>query len=70
MGSPYVGEIRITGFNFAPVGWAFCDGRLLSIADNSVLFQLIEPPTAAMARPLMPCQICRAACLFIKVVVM
>lgn len=41
MSDPYIGEIRAFGFNFAPVGWAFCDGALLSIADNSALFALI-----------------------------
>ncbi len=41
MSTPYVGEIRLAGFNFAPVGWAFCDGSLLSIAENDVLFNLI-----------------------------
>lgn len=41
MGQPYVGEIRAVGFNFAPVGWAFCNGALLSIAEYSVLFNLI-----------------------------
>lgn len=38
---PYVGEIRAFGGNFAPADWALCDGRLLSIADNSTLFTLI-----------------------------
>jgi microcystin-dependent protein len=41
MTQPYVGEIRMFGGNFAPYGWAFCDGSLISIADNSVLFTLI-----------------------------
>src|SRR6266852_1559810 len=41
MASPYVGEIRCFGFNFAPQGWAFCNGQLLSIADNTVLFSII-----------------------------
>ena len=41
MSQPYVGEIRMVGFNFAPQGWAFCDGSLLSIAQNDVLFTLI-----------------------------
>jgi microcystin-dependent protein len=41
MSQPFVGEIRMVGFNFAPVGWAFCDGSLLSIAQNETLFQLI-----------------------------
>ena len=41
MGTPFVGEIRCFGFNFAPVGWAFCDGQLMAISENEVLFQLI-----------------------------
>jgi microcystin-dependent protein len=41
MSQPFVGEIRMFGGNFAPFGWAFCDGSQLSIAENSVLFQLI-----------------------------
>jgi microcystin-dependent protein len=38
---PYVGEIIMLGTNFAPVGWQFCNGALLSIASNTVLFDLI-----------------------------
>lgn len=38
---PYVGQMLYVGFNFEPVGWQFCDGTLLSIADNTVLFDLI-----------------------------
>ncbi|WP_210492450.1 tail fiber protein [Patulibacter sp. SYSU D01012] len=38
---PYVGEIRLFAGNFAPASWAFCDGQLMQIADNEVLFQLI-----------------------------
>ena len=41
MSDPYVGEIRMFGGNFAPAGWAFCDGQLLPISENEVLFQLI-----------------------------
>jgi microcystin-dependent protein len=41
MSTPYVGEIRMFGGNFAPLNWAFCDGSLQSIADNTALFQLI-----------------------------
>lgn len=41
MSQPYVGEIRMFGGNFAPVGWAFCDGSPQSISENEVLFQLI-----------------------------
>jgi microcystin-dependent protein len=38
---PYVGEIAQFGFNFAPNGWALCNGQLLSIAENEVLYILI-----------------------------
>jgi len=41
MSQPYVGEIRMVGFNFPVNGWAFCNGQLLSIAENDVLFNLI-----------------------------
>lgn len=38
---PYIGEIRLFAGNFAPAGWTFCDGSLLPISENDVLFQLI-----------------------------
>ena len=41
MAQPYVGEIRLFAGNFAPAGWAMCDGQLMAIADNSTLFNLI-----------------------------
>jgi microcystin-dependent protein len=41
MAQPYVGEIRMFGGNFAPAGWNFCDGSLLSIAENETLFNLV-----------------------------
>jgi microcystin-dependent protein len=41
MSNPYVGEIRMFGGSFAPLGWAFCDGRLLAISENDTLFTLI-----------------------------
>lgn len=41
MAQPYVGEIRMFGGSFAPPGWQFCDGSLLSISENETLFQLI-----------------------------
>lgn len=41
MGQPYVGEIRMFAGNFAPLGWLFCEGQLLPISENEVLFQLI-----------------------------
>ncbi|HWE86698.1 MAG TPA: tail fiber protein [Terracidiphilus sp.] len=41
MGQEYVGEVRLVGFNFAPQGWSTCSGQLISIAENSTLFNLI-----------------------------
>lgn len=41
MSEPFIGEIRIVGLNFAPRGWAFCDGQLLPIAQNTALFSII-----------------------------
>ena len=41
MAQPYVGEIRMFAGNCNPNGWAFCDGQLLPISENEVLFQLI-----------------------------
>jgi len=41
MAQPYVGEIRMFGGNFAPVGWMFCEGQALPISENETLFQLI-----------------------------
>lgn len=38
---PFVGEIRAVGFNFAPKGWALCNGQLLPIAQNTALFSLL-----------------------------
>lgn len=39
--TPFLGEIRMYGFNFAPRGWAACDGQVLSISQNSALFALL-----------------------------
>ena len=38
---PYIGEIRMVGFNYAPANWAICDGRQLQISDNYALFNII-----------------------------
>jgi microcystin-dependent protein len=38
---PFLAEIRIFGFNFAPTGWATCDGQLLPISQNTALFALL-----------------------------
>jgi microcystin-dependent protein len=41
MSDPFVGEIRMFGGNFAPLGWAMCQGQLVPISENDTLFQLI-----------------------------
>ena len=41
MTDQFLGEIRIFPFNFAPVGWASCDGQILSIAQNTAVFALL-----------------------------
>lgn len=41
MSTPFIGEIKMGGWNFAPSGWARCDGTLLPIAQFAVLFTLI-----------------------------
>jgi microcystin-dependent protein len=38
---PFVGQIMTAGFNFAPTGWALCDGQLLPISQNTALFSLL-----------------------------
>jgi microcystin-dependent protein len=38
---PFIGMLMLVGFNFAPRGWAFCNGQILSIAQNSALFSLL-----------------------------
>lgn len=41
MSEPFIGEIKPVGFNFAPRGWAFCDGQILPINQNTALFSLL-----------------------------
>jgi microcystin-dependent protein len=41
MSNPFLGEIRMVGFNFAPLGWAMCNGQLLPISQNTALFSLL-----------------------------
>jgi len=41
MSEPYVGEVRMFAGNFAPRGWAFCDGQLLAVSQNDALFSLL-----------------------------
>lgn len=41
MSEPYVGQLRAWGCNFAPRGWSFCEGQLLSISQNQALYSLL-----------------------------
>ena len=41
MSEPFLAEVKIVGFNFAPRGWAFCDGQILPINQNQSLFSLL-----------------------------
>jgi microcystin-dependent protein len=41
MSQPFLGEIRMVGFNFPPRGWALCNGQLMAISQNSALFGLL-----------------------------
>ena len=41
MANPFLGEIRLFGFNFAPRGWAQCNGQLMAISQNAALFALL-----------------------------
>lgn len=41
MATPFIGEIRMFGGNFAPLGWSFCDGSAIAISQNIALFDLI-----------------------------
>lgn len=41
MGTPYLGEIKIISWNFAPKNWAFCNGQLMAINQNQALFSLL-----------------------------
>ncbi|HXA30819.1 MAG TPA: tail fiber protein [Acidimicrobiales bacterium] len=41
MTDQYLGEIRVVGFNFAPLGWAMCNGQVMPITQNTALFSLL-----------------------------
>lgn len=41
MSEPFIGEVKIVAFNFPPKGWAFCNGQVLSIAQNQALFSIL-----------------------------
>ena len=55
MSDSFVAEIRIFGFNFAPRGWAFCNGQLLPISQNTALFSLLGTNYGGGERPVQLC---------------
>ena len=61
MENPFVAEIRIFPFNFAPKGWAWCDGQLLPLSQNTALFSFLVRLTAVTVSRTSRCLICRAA---------
>ena len=51
MADPFVAEIRIFPFNFAPKGWAWCDGQLLPLSQNTALFSLLGAGAQVLRAP-------------------
>ncbi|ABD82583.1 phage tail protein [Saccharophagus degradans] len=41
MSEPFLAEVKVVGFNFAPRGWAFCDGQIMQISQNQSLYSLL-----------------------------
>ena len=63
MSEPFLGEIIMFGGNFAPRGWAFCNGQLMSISQNSALFSILGTTYGAMDKRLLRYLIYRDVCL-------
>ena len=59
MEESYLGGIAIVGFDFAPRGWALCNGQILPINQNQALFSLLGTQYGGMEEQLLPCRICR-----------
>ena len=51
MAEPYIGEIRMFAGNYAPVGWALCNGQLMAISQNTALFSLLGAAYTRRAPP-------------------
>jgi len=47
---PFFGEVKYFAGNYAPIGWAFCEGQLMSIAENQALFSLLGDSFGGDAR--------------------
>ena len=62
MSEPFLAEIRLVGFNFAPRGWAQCDGQILPINQNQSLYSLLGTTYGGDGRQLRAARTCGAAC--------
>ena len=60
MSTPFIAEIKIISWNFAPKGWAFCNGQMLPINQNQALFSILGTCTAATVRRRLGCPISAA----------
>ena len=60
MSEPFLAEIRMMGFNFAPRGWAFLDGQILPINQNQSLYSLLGSTYGGDGARHLPCRICAA----------
>ena len=65
MSEPFLGQLMIFAGNFAPKGWATCDGQILSIAQNTALFSILGTTYGGNGRRRSRCPICGVACRFI-----
>ena len=59
MAEPFLAEIRMMSFDFAPKGWAICNGQLLPINQNQALFSLLGTTYGGDGRVTSGCPICR-----------
>ena len=59
--TPFIGEIKMVAFTYAPRGWAQCNGQSLPISQNQALFSLLGTTYAATELRLLTCPICEAA---------
>lgn len=55
---PFIGQIQLFGFGWAPVGWAVCNGQLLAISQNTALFSLLGTTYGGDGRTTFVCPTC------------
>ena len=61
MGEPYLGEVKLISWNYAPKGWAFCNGQLLPINQNQALFSLLGTTYGGNGQTTLHCLTCAGA---------